>query len=424
MENKETYEIFNIDEKVINLSNEAEEVLKDEFKKIERIAEFNQAKVLKAFINNKVSQMHLGKTTGYGYSDVGREAIEEIYKEIFKSEDALVRIGFVNGTHTIATALRANLNSGDMLYAVTGTPYDTLCEVIGLTENKLSLINNGVKYHETSLDENGNIKIDEVCEFLRNNKVKMIHMQRSKGYALRKSITISDIENAIREIRKIDKDVIIMVDNCYGEFVEMREPIEVGADIACGSLIKNIGGGLCEIGGYIVGKKECVENASEFLTCPGIGKECGATIGQNKNILQGLFLAPSVVKNAMKSAVFASLLFEKMGYTVNPKYNDFRSDIVQAIVFNNEKDLVSFIQSIQKMSPVDSNVTPYPWDMPGYEDKVIMAAGTFIEGASIELSADSPIRPPYVAYAQGGLTYESAKLAYMYAASKIIRGEN
>ena len=424
MKNKETYETFDIDERIIDLQTKVENEIKAEIKKIEDVALFNQAKVLKAFINNKVSQMHLGKTTGYGYSDVGREVIEEIYKEIFRAEDALVRIGFVNGTHTIATALRANLNSGDTLLAITGRPYDTLCEVIGIVENDLSLINNGVKYEEIPLDENGNIKTCEVCEFLKNNKAKMIHIQRSKGYELRKSITINDIENIIKEIRKINNEVIIMVDNCYGEFVEKREPIEVGADIVCGSLIKNIGGGLCEIGGYIVGKHKCIENASEFLTCPGIGKECGATLGQNRNILQGLFLAPSVVKNAMKSSIFASLLFEKMGYTVNPKYNDFRSDIVQAIVFNNEKDLVSFIQSIQKMSPIDSGVTPLPWDMPGYTDKVIMAAGTFVEGASIELSADSPIRAPYAAYAQGGLTYESAKLAYMYAASKIIRGEN
>lgn len=420
---KDAYKMFNISDKVIDLSNEVEEIIKEEFKKVDDIAFFNQAKVLKAFNEEKISQMHFGKTTGYGYDDIGREAIEKIYAKIFKAEDALVRIGFVNGTHTLATALRACLMPGDKLLAISGKPYDTLCEVIGLEENPLSLISYGVKYSQIDLDESGNIKLDEVCDFLKNNEVKMIHIQRSKGYALRKSIEIDDIEHAISKIREVNKDVIIMVDNCYGEFVEKKEPIEVGADLVCGSLIKNIGGGLCEIGGYIVGKKEYIDLCSQVLTCPGIGKECGATLGQNKNILQGLFMAPSTVKNAIRSAIFAAALFEKMGYDVYPKYGEKRSDIVQAIKFGNEKDLVSFIQKIQALSPVDSHVVPYPWDMPGYTDKVIMAAGTFVEGASIELSADSPIRAPYVAYMQGGLTYESAKLAICYAASSIEKGE-
>lgn len=420
---KDTYKMFNISDNVIKLSGEAEELVKDEFKKVDSVALLNQAKVLKAFNEEKISQMHFGKTTGYGYDDIGRDTIEKIYAKIFKAEDALVRIGFVNGTHTLATALRGCLMPGDRLLAISGKPYDTLCEVIGIEENPLSLISYGVKYSQIDLDECGNIKVDEVCEFLKNNEVKMIHIQRSKGYALRKSIEICDIEEAISKIREVNKDVVIMVDNCYGEFVEEKEPTEVGADLVCGSLIKNIGGGLCEIGGYIVGKQKYVELCSQILTCPGIGKECGATLGQNKNILQGLFMAPSTVKNAMKSAIFASALFQKMGYEVYPKYNEKRSDIVQAIKFGNEKDLVSFIQKIQGLSPVDSHVLPYPWEMPGYTDKVIMAAGTFVEGSSIELSADSPIRAPYVAYMQGGLTYESAKLAICYAASSIEKGE-
>lgn len=422
MENS-AYKMFNINDDIIKLSNKVEDIIKCEFEKLEENALFNQAKILKAFNEVKISQMHFGKTTGYGYDDVGREAIEKIYAKVFKSEDALVRIGFVNGTHTLATALRACLMPGDTLLAITGKPYDTLCEVIGIEKNPLSLINYGVKYSQIDLDQMGNIKLDEVCSFLKSNNVKMIHIQRSKGYALRKSIEIFDIKMAISKIREVNKDVIIMVDNCYGEFVEKEEPTEVGADLVCGSLIKNIGGGLCEIGGYIVGKKEYVELCSEVLTCPGIGKECGATLGQNKNILQGLFIAPSVVKNALKSAIFASALFEKMGYEVYPKYNEKRSDIVQAIKFGNELDLIEFIQKIQGLSPVDSHVIPYPWEMPGYSDKVIMAAGTFVEGASIELSADSPIRSPYVAYMQGGLTYESAKLAICYAASSINKGE-
>lgn len=420
---KNTYSMFNISDEIIKLSSEVENEINEQVKKIDEVALFNQAKVLKAFNEAKLSQMHFGKTTGYGYDDIGRETIEKIYAKIFKAEDALVRIGFVNGTHTLATALRACLMPNDRLLAISGKPYDTLCEVIGINQNPLSLISYGVKYSQIDLDDRGNIKIDEVCEFLKSNDVKMIHIQRSKGYAIRKSIEIDDIKKAIFKIREIKKDIIIMVDNCYGEFVEEKEPVEVGADLVCGSLIKNIGGGLCEIGGYIVGKQKYIKLCSEILTCPGIGKECGATLGQNKNILQGLFMAPSTVKNAMKSAIFASRIFEKMGYEVYPKYSEKRSDIVQAIKFGNEKDLVAFIQKIQELSPVDSHVVPYPWEMPGYSNKVIMAAGTFVEGASIELSADSPIREPYVAYMQGALTYESAKLAICYAASSIEKGE-
>lgn len=364
--------------------------------------------------------MHFGKTTGYGYDDPGREVIEKIYAKIFNTEDSLVRVQFVNGTHAIATVLKALLMPGDELLAISGRPYDTLCEVIGITKSELSLKNYGVKYSEISLLEDGNFNKEKIIEYITKTKVKVIHIQRSKGYALRKSLYVEDIKEIIEAIRKVDKEIIVMVDNCYGEFVEKLEPTDVGADVACGSLIKNIGGGLCETGAYIVGRKDLIKLCAETLTCPGIGKECGATLDQNRNILQGLFMAPTIVSNALKSAVFASRLLERLGFEVYPKYDEKRSDIIQAIKLNKEELLVKFIQGIQSASPVDSHVTPYPWDMPGYSDKVIMAAGTFIDGASIELSADSPIRPPYVAYLQGGLTYESAKIAICVAVDKIL----
>ncbi len=414
---------FTVSDKILKYAKKAEENVKSEFEKIDEIALYNQAKVLKAFKKFQVSQMHFGKTTGYGYDDAGREVIEKIYSNIFNTEDSLVRIQFVNGTHAIATVLKALLMPNDTLLAISGKPYDTLCDVIGINESSLSLKNYGVKYDQIELLDSGDFDVNKIIDYLSNNKVKVIHIQRSKGYALRKSLYISDIEQVIKEIRKVDKDVIIMVDNCYGEFVEKQEPTDVGADIVCGSLIKNIGGGLCETGGYICGKHDLIKLCAETLTCPGIGKECGATLGQNRNILQGLFMAPSTVKNAMYSAVFAAELLSKFGFEVYPKPNEKRSDIIQAIKLNNEEKLVKFIQGIQSFSPVDSHVVPYAWDMPGYTDKVIMAAGTFIEGASIELSADSPIRPPYVAYMQGGLTYESAKLAICLSIDKMIGEE-
>jgi cystathionine beta-lyase family protein involved in aluminum resistance len=421
---KNAYEIFNISHKVQNLAVECEQDIKDIFNEIDDTALYNQAKVLKAFQNNKVSQMHLGKTTGYGYNDVGREVIEKIYAEVFGTEDALVRVQFVNGTHAISTALYALLMPGETLMYITGTPYDTMHEIIGIeANNPHSLKNYGVNYAQIDLLEDGSFDYDKIAENLKNNKVKLIVIQRSKGYSLRKSICISDIEKVTKVIKDIDSNIVIMIDNCYGELVEKTEPTQVGADLIVGSLIKNIGGGLCETGAYIAGKSEYVNLCAERLTCPGIGKECGATLGQNRNILQGLFLAPTVVKNALKTAVFTARLFEKLGYETYPKYNEKRSDIIQAIKLGDEIKLINLIQAIQYASPIDSAVTPYPWDMPGYTDKVIMAAGTFIEGASIELSADSPIRAPYVAYMQGGLTYESAKIAICSAADRVINGE-
>lgn len=416
--------MFNIDNNILKKSKEIEENLKSVYEEIEDIALYNQAKVLKAFKNNKVSQMHMNKTTGYGYNDVGREVIEKIYADIFHTEDSLVRVQFVNGTHTIATVLQALLMPQDTLLAISGRPYDTLCEVIGITRNKLSLISYGVKYDEIELKQDGNFDIAKIEKYLKENKVKVIHIQRSKGYALRKSLTVDDIKEVIEHIRKIDKDVIIMVDNCYGEFTEKLEPTDVGADVVCGSLIKNPGGGLCETGGYIAGNKEIIGLCAEKLTCPGIGKECGATLDQNRNMLQGIFMAPSIVKNAMLSAVFTSGLLKELNFEVYPDPYDKRSDIVQAIKFGDKDKLITFIQEIQRQSPIDSHVLPEPWDMPGYDSPVIMAAGTFIDGASIELSADSPIREPYVAYMQGGLTYESAKLAICSAVSKILSEDN
>ena len=420
---EEAYKLFNISDKVIKVANEVENEMKEKYKMVDDIALYNQAKVLKAFKKANISQMHFGKTTGYGYNDIGREAAEKVYAEVFKAEAALVRVQFVNGTHAIATTLRGLLMPGDTLLSITGTPYDTLCEVIGIKESKKSLKAYGIKYHQIELLEDDNMDLEKVKTYLKENKVKVVHIQRSRGYALRKAFLIRDIKEAIEQIRSVDKDVIIMVDNCYGEFVEKLEPTQVGADIVCGSLIKNIGGGLCETGGYIVGKKSLIDLCADCLTCPGIGAECGATMGQNRNIIQGIFMAPVTVKNAMKAALFASLLMQKYGYEVFPKPDAKRADIVQSIKFGNEHSLIKFIQGIQAASPVDSNAVPYPWDMPGYESKVIMAAGTFIEGASIELSADSPIRAPYVAYMQGGLTYESAKLAICSALENMLDEE-
>lgn len=414
------YQLFNINEKIEKLAKEVERKYQKDFDKIEQVELYNQAKVLKAFQKAQVSQVHFGKSTGYGYDDIGRETIEKIYADIFHTEDSLVRVQFVNGTHTIATALQAMLLPGEKMLAISGKPYDTLCEVIGLTSNSLSLMSYGVKYDQIDLLEDGNFNIPKIVEYLKKEKIKLVHIQRSKGYALRKALYIADIKEVIQEIRKIDPNIVVMVDNCYGEFVEELEPTDVGADLVCGSLIKNIGGGLCETGGYIAGKQDLIELCAQKLTCPGIGKECGATLGQNRNLLQGLFMAPSTVKNALHIAIFTAGIMTELGFEVYPKANEKRGDIVQAIKLNDQEKLIQFIQGIQHMSPVDSHVTPYPWDMPGYTDQVIMAAGTFIEGASIELSADSPIRAPYVAYLQGGLTYESAKLSICYSLQKMM----
>lgn len=417
-------EKFGIKKDIIDLSNKVEESIQNEFKKIEEIAFNNQVKVLAAMQKYGLADRHFCKTTGYGYDDIGREIIEKIYSEIFKAEDALVRIQFVNGTHALSCALFGVLRPGDKLLSINGRPYDTICEVIGITENvnPSSLKKMGVEYDQIELKDD-NFDDDKIVEYLKNNKVKMVTIQRSKGYAWRKSIYIADMERIITKIKSVSPDTVIMVDNCYGELVEEREPVEVGADLCVGSLIKNLGGGIAEMGSYIVGKKELVNLCAERLTCPGIGKECGATLGQNKNILQGLFLAPNVVKEALKTAIFTSKMLEELGYEVMPRFNEPRTDIIEAIKFNDPDKLIKFIQGIQAGSPVDSDVRPLPWEMPGYVDEVIMAAGTFVQGASIELSADSPIRPPFVSYMQGGLTYLSGKIAVLKAVQNIY-GEN
>jgi len=419
---KETYESFGLSTKVIDLALECEQEIGERFSEIETISLYNTSKVLKAFKESRISDTHFKATTGYGYDDIGREAIEKVYADIFKAEDALVRINFVNGTHSLSTALAGNLMPGEMLVSVTGAPYDTLAETIGIVPNDMSLIAMGVKYKQVELKE-GYMDIPAIEEVVRNNKVKMVFIGRSRGYANRPSQPIAKIEEAIKAIKEIDSNVIVMVDNCYGEFVEEKEPTEVGADLIAGSLIKNLGGGLCETGGYIVGRRDLVENAAKRLTAPGIGKECGATLGKNKEILQGLFMAPQAVANAVKTATLSAAMLEKLGYEVSPTVWEDRTDIIESVIFRDKQKLISFIQGVQMASPVDSFVLPEPWAMPGYTDEVIMAAGTFVSGASIELSADAPVKEPYVVFMQGGLTYESGKLGILTAIDRMLRGE-
>lgn len=414
------YENFGIDEKIISLVSGVDEQIKEELSKIDDICTFNSFKVLNAFQKYQISDTHFNSTTGYGYGDIGRDTIEDIYADIFKSEDALVRSQFISGSHALTVALFAILRPGDTLLSITGKPYDTLEEVIGIRDNPSSLKSFGVNYEQIDL-VNDDFAIEKICERLTQSKIKLIEIQRSKGYSTRKSLTIDKVDRAIKKIREVDKDVIIMIDNCYCEFVSKREPIEVGADIVVGSLIKNLGGGIAPNGAYIVGRKDLVNLAAERLTVPGEGKEVGPSLGMNKSLLQGLFLAPSVVSSSLKTAIFTACLLERLGYKVEPKYNETRADIVQNIEFGNEQDLVKYCQGIQSGSPIDSFVVPLPWDMPGYTDKVIMAAGAFTQGSSIELSCDGPIRPPYIAYQQGSLTYEYGKLAIMKAASRLVK---
>lgn len=409
-----------MDEKIIKLVNDSEKELDKEFKKIDEICEYNSLKVLNAFWNNKLSEAHFSQTTGYGYDDIGRDVIEKIYAEIFCAEDALVRSQFISGSHALTVALFAYLRPGDTMLSISGLPYDTLHEVIGIVPNDSSLKSFGVNYEQIDLI-NDDFDYEKIEERLNKSKIKLIEIQRSKGYSTRKSISNSKIKKVVDLIRNYDKDVIIMVDNCYCEFVDKVSPIEMGADIIVGSLIKNLGGGIAPNGAYIVGKKRLVDLAGERLTLPGEGREVGPTLGINKQILEGLFFSPSVVASALKTAVLASKVLEELGYKVEPRYNDERVDIVQNIEFGNEEDLVKYCQGIQMASPVDSFAIPMPWDMPGYEDKVIMAAGTFTQGSSIELSCDGPIRKPYIAYMQGSLTYKYGKIAIIKAVSNLTK---
>ena len=412
------YEQLGIKKEIIDLSKKVENQLQEEFKKIDLIKEQNSIKVLKAFQNNNISDMHFGSTSGYGYGDIGRDTLEKVFAEVLGAEDALVRNQFISGTHALTVALFAMLRPGDTMLSINGKPYDTLDEVIGVVENPSSLISYGVKYEQIDLIRN-DFDTEKIINRVSKNNVKLICMQRSKGYSIRKSLSLESIKSIIEEIRKVNKDAIIMVDNCYGEFVDTLEPLSLGADLIVGSLIKNLGGGIAPNGAYIAGKKELVELAGERLTAPGLGKEVGPSLGINKQFMQGLFLAPQVVANSLKTAVFASKMLEELGYNVEPKYNDKRTDIVQTIEFGAPQKLINFCQGIQMGSPVDCNSIPEPWDMPGYTDKVIMAAGTFIQGSSIELSCDAPIRPPYVAFLQGGLTYEYGKIGVLTAINNL-----
>ena len=390
--------------------NREEYFLNDEFKKIDEICSFNSYKVLNAFRENSVSETDFNSTTGYGYNDKGRSTIENVFKTIFKSENALVRSQFISGSHALTVALFGLLRPNDILLSISGLPYDTLHEVIGIKDNNSSLKSYGVKYDQIDLIDD-DFDYEKIEEFLKNNKVKVIEIQRSKGYSTRKSISLSKIEKVIKLIKSISKDTIVMIDNCYCEFVNKKEPIEVGADIVIGSLIKNLGGGIAPNGAYIVGRDDLIKLCAERLTLPGEGMDVGPTLGINKYILQGLFLSPSVVASSLKVAILTSRVMENFGYDVEPKYNEERVDIVQNIIFNDKEKLIKYVQGIQKYSPIDSNTLCIPSPMPGYDDEVIMASGSFTQGSSIELSCDGPIRSPYIAYQQGSLTYEYGKLA-------------
>lgn len=400
--------------KIIELVDKCEKDVEKEFKKAEEICEYNSNKVLKAFQDNGVSEVDFGSTTGYGYGDIGREKIEKVFAQVLGAEDCLVRTQFISGTHALTVALFAFLRPGDTMLSINGKPYDTLDEVIGITENKSSLKSFGVNYEQIELVDN-DFDYKKIQERLQKSKVKLIEIQRSKGYAIRESITLDKVERVIKTIREIDKEVIIMIDNCYCEFVGTREPLEVGADVIVGSLIKNLGGGMAPNGAYIAGRKDLVELAAERLTVPGEGREVGPTLGINRQFLLGLFLAPSVVKASIKTAILTSKVLEELGYEVMPKYDDLRADIVQTIKFCDREKLILYCQGIQKGSPIDSNVLAEPSDMPGYDDQVIMASGSFTQGSSIELSCDAPLRKPYVAFQQGALTYEYGKLGLVQA---------
>jgi len=404
---------FNINDKIIKIAYETEEEVKSMFSRIDSIREYNQYKVLHAMQVNRLSDSHFGWYTGYGYNDPGREALENVYKDVFNTEDAIVRPIIVSGTHALTLCLTGLLKPGDEILSATSTPYDTLEGVIGIRKsNGYSLKDYGVGFKQVDFNEEGNVNIKEVIKNI-TNATSMVYIQRSTGYGWRNALTIKKIEEIIQAVKSVRKDIICMVDNCYGEFLETDEPTDVGADIMAGSLIKNPGGGLALTGGYVVGRKDLVELVSYRMTSPGVGKECGLTFGLTRNMFQGLFIAPKTVSDALKGAVFCSRIFEKLGYEVCPRWDEERSDIIQSIKLKSPEKVIAFCQGIQHSAPVDSFVSPEPWDMPGYESKIIMAAGAFVQGSSIELSADAPIREPYIAYFQGGLTYDHAKFGVL-----------
>ena len=401
------------------LLQNATEELEDIFKKIDDVEEYNSEKILNSFIENNICETDLYGSTGYGYGDIGRDKIERVYADVFKTESALVRTQFISGTHAISTCLFALLRPNDILLSITGKPYDTLDSIIGFNNNKSSLKSFGIKYRQIDLINN-DFDYDKIRNTLRKEKIKVIEMQRSKGYSTRESISIDKIEKVIKVIREISAEVIIMVDNCYCELVGKKEPTEVGADICVGSLIKNLGGAIATNGGYIVGRKELLTLCAERLNVPGQDFEVGPSLGQNRYILEGLYFSPMVVANALKTSIFTAYMFEKLGYDVSPKYNDERVDIVQNIIFRDKDKLIKYVRQIQKNSKIDSNSLVEPSDMPGYEDKIIMASGSFTQGSSIELSCDGPLRTPYIAYQQGGISYQYGKIIISRAIKSLL----
>ena len=414
--------MLKINKDVYKLCDEAENNLKSIYSKIDNISFFNSKKVLSAFIENNISESDFVSSTGYGYNDFGRDKIEKVYATIFKSEDALVRNQFISGSHALTITLFALLRPNDTLLSITGKPYDTLDEVIGIKENDSSLKSFNINYEQIEL-KNNDFDYEKIKEVISSKYYKVIEIQRSKGYSTRKSLSIEKLENVIKEIKKYSPNSIVMVDNCYCEFVSEKEPIEIGADIAVGSLIKNLGGGIASNGAYIVGKAKLIKLCAERLNLPGEGKDVGPSLGANKFILQGLYFAPNVVSNAVKVAILTSYLLEKIGYDVEPKFNEERVDIVQSIIFNKEKDLINYARIIQNSSAIDSNAFIEKTDMPGYSDKIIMASGSFTQGSSIELSCDGPIRNPYILYQQGSLTYDYGKIAVLNAISFLLNNK-
>lgn len=413
------YSNLGIIDEALRLVDKCEDDCYDEFKKIDEACSFNSLKVLASFHRNKISEVHFNGTTGYGYNDIGRDIIEDVFKDVLGCEDALVRGQFISGTHALTVCFEGLLRPGDLLLSISGKPYDTLDEVIGIRDNPSSLKSFGIKYAQIDLI-NDDFDYEKIEDFVKNNKVKVIEIQRSKGYSTRKSLSLEKLGKVIKLIKNIDKDVIIMVDNCYCEFVSETEPSSVGADIMVGSLIKNLGGGIAPNGAYIAGRKELVNLCAERLTVPGCGKEVGPSMGMNKLFLQGLYMAPSVVCASLKTAILTSRVMSEFGYEVEPKYNEERADIVQNIIFRDPDKLVEFTRGIQEASAIDSNAVVEPSDMPGYDSKVVMASGSFTQGSSIELSCDGPLREPYIAYMQGSLTYQYGKLGILRAVSKLM----
>ncbi len=414
------YNNLGISEEVVDLVNKCEIDCFEEFAKIDEACSFNSLKVLASFYRNKVSEAHFVGTTGYGYNDLGRDVIEDIFKDVLGCEDALVRGQFISGSHALTVCFFGLLRPGDLLLSISGKPYDTLDEVIGIRDNPSSLKSFGVKYEQIDLVDD-DFDYEKIEEFVKNNKVKVVEIQRSKGYSTRKSLSLEKLGKVIKLIKNIDKDVIIMVDNCYCEFVSEAEPVSVGADVIVGSLIKNLGGGIAPNGAYIAGRRDLVSLCADRLTVPGCGKEVGPSLDINKQILQGLFMAPSVVSSALKTAILTSRVMEELGYDVEPKYNDERVDIVQNIIFRDPDKLIEFTRGIQEASAIDSMAIVEPSDMPGYDSQVIMASGSFTQGSSIELSCDGPLREPYIAYMQGGLTYQYGKLGLMKAVTRVLK---